>query len=184
MATATKEKKAKAAKPKKPNKAARDALIGEKVLELIKQQGILIEAQGEWEEAHSQAGALKKTMDLQQAKLNSVVADIAAIQAGNFTPPLPFTGDLPTKAETNGQADEYWRGASLAEAGFDIDKKPGKQLVEAGLDTVGKIADWSSSGKRLTDVTGIGEVAAEQVESTLEKFWASKRPTESNGKAE
>ena len=41
----------------------------------------------------------------------------------------------------------------------------------AGIDTVGQLADYSASEKRLTDVAGIGPGKAQAIEDRLLEFW-------------
>lgn len=46
-----------------------------------------------------------------------------------------------------------------------------KSLTEAGIETVGAMADYSSGGKALTDIKGIGPGKAEQIENRMTEFW-------------
>lgn len=48
-------------------------------------------------------------------------------------------------------------------------------LEEAGLDTIGKLADWTAKDKRLTDIPHIGEAKAEAIEKALDIFWSSRK---------
>jgi hypothetical protein len=43
-------------------------------------------------------------------------------------------------------------------------------LVEAGLTTIGGVADWTA-GKPLTDIPGVGPTKAEKIADALEGFW-------------
>lgn len=46
-----------------------------------------------------------------------------------------------------------------------------KSLKKAGLATVGALADFTASDKRLTDLDGIGEGKAAQIEEVMLAFW-------------
>ena len=48
------------------------------------------------------------------------------------------------------------------------------KLEVAGLTTLGAVQDWTSSGKQLTDIDGIGGAKAEAIEDAYEKFWAAR----------
>ncbi len=113
-----KKPKVKKPKVKKPKvSAAKAGHLSGKIDELRQARRVLKTSSLEWQEAHAHAGELKKTMDKNQARLNSICADIDAIQSGNYTPPLPFKDDKPKKknakgkAESNGHApSDGWRG--------------------------------------------------------------------------
>lgn len=171
----TKAKAAKKAQSKnrikpKLNAGDRRALLDDKIEELEGAQRVYGQSVLEWEEAHAHAGELKKTMEKNQARLNSVAADIVAIRSGNYTPPLPFPAHE-EKHETNGQAttgDEYWRLTPLAELG--ITGPLAEKLEAEKLTTLGAIADYTAKN-RLTDIKGIGEKAAETIENACTEFW-------------
>ena len=44
-------------------------------------------------------------------------------------------------------------------------------LDEAAIRTIGAMADWSNSGKRLVDIDGIGEARAAEIEEAMEGYW-------------
>lgn len=65
---------------------------------------------------------------------------------------------------------------------FPIDQLEGlppgiiKALADAGLDTVGKLADYTKSGQQLIDIKGIGEAKVEKIEKACEDFWKAFLP--------
>lgn len=53
-----------------------------------------------------------------------------------------------------------------------------KSLKAGGLETVGALADYTASEKRLTDLPGVGPGKAEQIEDRMEQFWADNQDRE------
>lgn len=83
-------------------------------------------------------------------------------------PQLPF-GEKPA------EAGEDWRSVSLADAiGAAVTISVLECLAEAQLRTVGELADFTCQSQ-LTDVAGIGQAKAEQIEQALEAFWAARK---------
>lgn len=69
--------------------------------------------------------------------------------------------------------DESWRDVEVGELKIPtgiVDK-----LIEAELETVGKLANWTASWKLLTDIGGIGQAKAEKIEQALVEFWAGRK---------
>lgn len=91
-----KKKPATQPKAKKPTKSQKIDWLETKTNDLVKQRQRFRESAADFEECHAASALAKKTMDNEQAKLNSIVNDIADIKTGNFTPPLPFKSDMPT----------------------------------------------------------------------------------------
>lgn len=85
------------------------------------------------------------------------------IELGIRNPPDSETVLLDEKSE--------WRKMPLDKL-FDVAKRPGKQLIAANLKTVGELADYTAGDYRLTDIDGIGEAAATQIEERLMQFWS------------
>jgi len=48
-----------------------------------------------------------------------------------------------------------------------------KALLETGLGTLGELADYTASERRLTDIAGIGQAKAELIEQRMAQFWES-----------
>ena len=46
-----------------------------------------------------------------------------------------------------------------------------KSLKKGGLTTVGQLADFTASNKRLTDISGIGPEKAEKIQNQMVEFW-------------
>ncbi len=92
--------------------------------------------------------------------------------AGNSASPLPGQQELPLNGAviTAAPDDESWRLVNVSE--LDLPGGVRKALFEAGLATLGKIADFTAADNRLTDVKGIGAGKAEKIEAALEKYWA------------
>ena len=84
-------------------------------------------------------------------------------------PELPF----PLEDE-NRQASE-WRNATLEELG--IGGKMEALLLEAGLDTLGKLSEYCES-HTLTEIKGVGDSMAEKISQKLEDYWSTHPQTD------
>jgi len=134
-----------------------------------------IELKDAYENAHASASALKKRMEKQQEHLNKLIGEKKAAKRGGYTPRLPFgkTDDSPAEEPTAAAevADEAWKQVGLDSLG--ITGKLAETLTEAGLSTLGKIADYTASGKQLTDIDGVGPAKAEKIEEACTEYWAA-----------
>lgn len=174
MATKVKAKKAeKKDQPKKPTKEQKQKLVNEKIDELMIARRKYSESCMEWRQAHAEAGAAKKHMEKLQADLNGIVSDIERIRSGNFTLPLPFGKPVGTSAATPGSDDQ--RMAVQLTTLFDGAIL--KSLVEAKIETVGDLANWSST-KQLADIPGIGPGKGGKIEERMIQFWSENPPIE------
>lgn len=67
-------------------------------------------------------------------------------------------------------ADESWKELPLEQAGIY-----GGSLVAlhtAGIRTIGGLAQYTSEGRKLTEIKGIGPQGAERIVERMERFWA------------
>ena len=77
---------------------------------------------------------------------------------------------------------EHWRNVKLQSI-EGLGLKNAQKLSDVGLDTLGQLNDWlqpNGSGftRKLTDVPGIGEAKAQQIEEALTRFWEQRnRPS-------
>lgn len=92
------------------------------------------------------------------------------VQDANDIPEVPK--EPPVKPGVPGtlRADGPWANHSLDEL-FDPEKTIRKALANADIDTVGQLADYSATGKRLTDIAGIGPGKAQEIEDVMLEFW-------------
>lgn len=73
--------------------------------------------------------------------------------------------------------EESWRDVPISDLGpLGIPDGLLEALVEQGLHTIGLLADYTASDKRLTDLKGVGPAKAEKIEHALERFWAARKP--------
>lgn len=79
--------------------------------------------------------------------------------------------DRPDHVPGTLKADGPWAAVNL-DTLFDPSKRIRKALSDAGLNTVGQLADYSASERRLGDIKGIGEAAAQEIEDRLLDFYA------------
>jgi hypothetical protein len=121
---------------------------------LVEQEKKVAELAEDWADRKSEAAAAKGVHDTAVAELRRL------IRAQNESNPL-FDGPAPEP--------EAWREVRLDTLGFSSAIL--ENLTEANLETIGQIADWTSSGSRLVNIAGVGPAAAEKIEDALEAFW-------------
>lgn len=109
------------------------------------------EAEQDWERAKDEAAALKKIAEEKARKLFQFIRALRQ--------PLPLF--------------DVWRRHPVAELGLPDGVVA--ILCEAGLDTVGALADWTAAGKELTEIPHVGPAKAEAVREALERFWAERK---------
>ena len=51
-------------------------------------------------------------------------------------------------------------------------------LRKAGIATLGQLANWTSAGKRITEIPGVGEATGESIENATLAFWDERRKAE------
>lgn len=79
----------------------------------------------------------------------------------------------PLTTNTSTEPDESWKPTPIVE--LESLPQPIKdKLLDAGISTVGELADYTSQGNQLTDIKGIGAAKAEKIEAAMEKFWESR----------
>lgn len=164
------------------------------------------EAEAEWTEKDRIAKAAKKAMEAANDAVNAFIDDL-----GNPTPRLPFgdngqadplAGDGPATADAvpvapseDGEEytiqadDERWKLVKFADmAKYGL--KPGDiaKLASAypPLHTMGDLVAWmaGSEHRRITDLDGIGDVAANRISDAMIKYYEANprsKPTEAPG---
>jgi hypothetical protein len=61
------------------------------------------------------------------------------------------------------RTDRSWRKTKVADLRvYGLSGSIVAKLLDAGLDTLGALADWTAQGNRLIDLPGIGEYEAER----------------------
>jgi hypothetical protein len=93
------------------------------------------------------------------------------VPAGTGAGSLPGQKTLPLP-DPNSPDELAWRSTALSEIG--LSGKLLESLEDAGLKTMGLLADYTAAGKLLTDIAGIGKGKAEKIEQACEGFWASR----------
>lgn len=135
----------------------------------------------EWQEKAEAAKAAKKRWEAHQESTQRFIAGLDETfplfdGAERKAPPAPAEPVVSDPAPS----PEPWRAVPTADLGrFDLSPKIVEKLTEAGLSTIGQLADWSASEKRLTDIPGVGASTATKIEEALDRFWASQpKPAE------
>lgn len=80
--------------------------------------------------------------------------------------------------------EDLWREVSIRVA---LEGPPVGVIVsmnEAGIFTMGDLADWTAAGKRLTDIPGVGEAKAQQIHDAEADFWARWRAEQGPGETD
>jgi hypothetical protein len=133
--------------------------------EIHAQADRVAEATIDHEEKKLTASSAKKQLDLELEEL----ARLAGMRCG----PGPLFNGAQTDA--NGELfpndqppDEPWREATLDELG--ITGALAEKLIDAEIETLGDIADWTNSGHTLTDIPGVGEAKADVIQAACEKY--------------
>lgn len=108
-------------------------------------------------DAKEEVAAFKSDLKLANKELREEIAD------GTGRLPFKEPGD---QASSNGEA---WRGAPIGE--LELPLKLCNALADAGLGTLGALADYTAAEKRLTDIKGVGQAAAEKIEKKLDQWW-------------
>lgn len=128
-------------------------------------------------EAESACMADEEAMEESKAELKERKAKYEASVARlrSLVRTLGRDRDRPLLALAEGAqqaGDEQWRATDLGALG--LTSRISKALCEAGIDTLGKLADYTASEKQLTDIEGIGAKAAEDIDAATAAFWASR----------
>lgn len=178
MSTKTKSTKSKSEKPT-TTKPRKDVLLAQKIDELLKKRRQFGHAVLDWEVAHSHAGELKKFMEKLQDELNGLVQDIDDIKSGNYNPPLPFKGSMPSSAQNNGRAANGKAAApgvdegaklplsALAEFGLSHGKI---ELLKGAIDgpTIGDLERWQRTHPNYwRDIKGFGETGHDKLTDAM-----------------
>lgn len=77
--------------------------------------------------------------------------------------------------------DESWREVFIGSIG--LPDAVAEKLIQADLNSIGKLSDWSNSGKMLTDIPGIGTQTAEKINDCLTAFWEKRHKAEEASRA-
>lgn len=88
---------------------------------------------------------------------------------GSLDQPMPLF-DRP-EVSPDASDDDSWMDFPTASMGLPTGVLA--KLEEADLLTVGQISEWTESGKKLTDIPGIGAGKAVKIEDALDAFWTS-----------
>lgn len=125
-------------------------------------------------------GELKEAKQLLDASLTELERLVDADPEKN---PLPLFDPPKAVAETKPRTvgtSEAWRETSIDD--LDLVETAKEKLRSAGIDTVGKLADWVAPNKAgfcrlLTDIDGVGPSTADKIDEALVAFWST-RPAE------
>lgn len=117
-----------------------------------------------------QTASAKELWELHQEETQRFIASLSEELPLFDKPAAPAPANEPADVAP---AEDDWRSfpvTDLPELSTGISAK----LVEAGLATIGALADWTAAGNRLHDVPGIGAAKAERIEASLEAFWQAR----------
>lgn len=107
----------------------------------------------------------------EKEKLKAARARLETINKEQSEEELPLMKALAGKGTTN----EAWRDTPIEHlTKVSKDALPDsivKKLIDAKIDTVGKLADHKNKGKWLTDIPGIGEAAVTKIDDAEVQFY-------------
>lgn len=97
-----------------------------------------------------------------------------ALPALTAPPPVKEPEQKPTAGTgSRGMLEANWREVRLSTLGLNA--RGLAALDEAGFKTVGDLADWTSQGKLLGDIKGVGPGTARIIEVAMEDLWAERK---------
>jgi|GEM_PF-4225117 len=133
--------------------------------ELFKLQDRINEAASREHAAKENYSIAKKNREAAQAALSEYIEEMR--QPSLFTKPADSTKKIATSDP------EPWRKTTIEE--LSIPEQITEKLRDhhPQLITLGAIADFTMAGNQLTDVKGIGEAKAAQIEGCINNFWES-----------
>ena len=143
------------------------AAVADQAVEVMRRDGLLKFAKKELSVMVEELRDLKSRFDRGDYGLCFDPAKSAGDSAaGGSKAPLPGQKTLPLDVD---REDESWRSAPISDLGL-TGKLP-ESLEDAGIRTIGDLADYTAAGKLLTDISGIGQGKAEKIEKACEEFW-------------
>ncbi|HAI12643.1 MAG TPA: hypothetical protein DCM28_13125 [Phycisphaerales bacterium] len=143
--------------------------------DLQKQAEIVSRRKSAWESSKLETADFKKSYEAAQEQLHEMAMKDTSLPLFN----QPDDGDVfeqnSDTATPTPDTDDKWREASLDDLGITgaLADKLADKLVDAELDTLGKISDYTSAGKQLTDIKGIGPEKAELISDACADYFAS-----------
>jgi predicted flap endonuclease-1-like 5' DNA nuclease len=163
--------------------AATPAEAMDDLAEIVKLNEEVTELQVVSDDKAKEAKAAKNRLENAQRDLNKFIADLSADRP-LFDRPKPTAAeaadhanaDTPAGPTPPPQADaDAWRRETIASLGnFGLHPKIIEKINEAGILTIGALAEWTAAGNRLIDIDGIGDGKAAKIDDALEKFWAAR----------
>lgn len=84
---------------------------------------------------------------------------------------FPLLDNAPSRFPSDGS--EAWRSTpvSILTSAHGLAAPVMLKLEQSGLDTLGKLADWTTDRKDFTDIPGVGETKAEMIRNALDGYW-------------
>lgn len=135
-----------------PSKSPRTMTDDQRHLALIEgHQRDCDAAEQQYEQAKAEAASLKKVWEKKVRKMFEFIRSLNV--------PMPLF--------------EVWKQTPVDE--LSLPEGVIMLLEEAGYDTVGKIAEFTEKGGKLTDIPHIGEAKAEAIRKALDIFWANRK---------
>lgn len=144
--------------------------VAERRAEYIKAKSEAKQAKSEWEEAGEDLIVLIDRIQNPQRELPF---------GPPGTSPIDHAIEMEDKARDGKSkpappTDESWRKVNIKE--LKLGDKIQDNLEDAGLFTIGQIADFTAKDQGLTDIGGIGPAKAQKIEDALTEFWKRWKP--------
>lgn len=110
---------------------------------------------------------LSNELKVAKAQREGLIGDLRKAVRDADQPDIPFK-------ESELESVDDWKDVPLADVlKAHVSEKIIEKLTEAELTTVGQLAEYTAKC-RLTDIKGIGQAKAEQIEKAMEHFWATR----------
>jgi hypothetical protein len=127
-------------------------------------------AQAKYDRADRARKATKEALEEEQAILNEFIAGLDE--------ELPLFDRKPDGEAPADDTSSSWRSVHIEKlADFGLPGPLIGILVEAGITSVGAVADWTLT-KPLTEIAGVGQAKAEKIADALEAFWRERGDAE------
>lgn len=132
----------------------------------------IFEAENAVAAAHEEYDQKAKAAKGAKQRLEDRIEDLRRTIREASRGPGPLFKRVAEAAPAPGGDGEDWRLTPLSSLGI----RPGvvEALIEAGIGTLGDLADFTAAGESLESIKGLGPAKVAEIEDAVERFWASR----------
>lgn len=150
--------------PTEPDLADDESLAHPLLAEIGEAEWQCKQAERDVEEAKNELNRRKKILETCVAHLREL--------CGGASCPQQSESESESEHVSQGKGQGDWRDVPVTVLGLPAGIV--QSMVEGGLSTVGKVADYTSAGNELTELKNIGQGKAGKIADALTAFWASR----------